>query len=114
MPQNRKQVRLRLQKAALELFQARGYEQTTAVEIAMRAGVTGRTFFRHFTDKREALFDGEAALGTLLTEVMRDTHRRSAPGPRCCAPFARRCPCRSPTARFPSRAAGSFASNPPF
>lgn len=45
-------------RAAMELFAQRGFEQTTAADIADRAGVTERTFFRHFTDKREVLFDG--------------------------------------------------------
>jgi AcrR family transcriptional regulator len=49
----------RLQKAALELFATRGYEQTTAAEIAQAVGLTERTFFRHFTDKREVLFHGQ-------------------------------------------------------
>jgi AcrR family transcriptional regulator len=46
----------RLQKAALELFATRGFEQTTAAEIAQAVGLTERTFFRHFSDKREVLF----------------------------------------------------------
>ena len=46
----------RLQKAALELFATRGFEQTTATEIAQSVGLTERTFFRHFSDKREVLF----------------------------------------------------------
>ena len=46
----------RLSEAALELFAERGYEQTTVAEIAERAGLTKRTFFRHFADKREVLF----------------------------------------------------------
>jgi AcrR family transcriptional regulator len=45
-------------RAAIELFAERGFDQTTAGDIAERAGVTERTFFRHFTDKREVLFDG--------------------------------------------------------
>jgi len=49
----------RLQKAALELFTTRGYEQTTASEIAQSVGLTERTFFRHFSDKREVLFYGQ-------------------------------------------------------
>jgi AcrR family transcriptional regulator len=49
----------RLQKAALELFATRGYEQTTATEIAQSVGLTERTFFRHFSDKREVLFLGQ-------------------------------------------------------
>ncbi|HEX4218667.1 MAG TPA: TetR family transcriptional regulator [Acidimicrobiales bacterium] len=48
----------RLQEAALALFSERGFDQTTASEIASRVGVTERTFFRHFTDKREVLFGG--------------------------------------------------------
>ncbi|MGW5744654.1 TetR/AcrR family transcriptional regulator [Amycolatopsis sp. NPDC003861] len=52
----------RLQKAALELFATRGYEQTTAAEIAEAVGLTERTFFRHFSDKREVLFDGQERL----------------------------------------------------
>jgi AcrR family transcriptional regulator len=46
----------RLERAALDLYQERGYDQTTVTEIAERAGLTERTFFRHFTDKREVLF----------------------------------------------------------
>ncbi len=48
----------RLEEAALELFAERGYEQTTVAEIAERAGLTKRTFFRHYADKREVLFGG--------------------------------------------------------
>jgi AcrR family transcriptional regulator len=49
----------RLQAAALELFATRGFEQTTAAEIAQSVGLTERTFFRHFSDKREVLFHGQ-------------------------------------------------------
>ena len=49
----------RLQKAALELFATRGFEQTTATDIAQTVGLTERTFFRHFSDKREVLFYGQ-------------------------------------------------------
>jgi AcrR family transcriptional regulator len=52
----------RLARAALELYGERGFEQTTVAEIAERAGVTERTFFRHFADKREILFAGADAL----------------------------------------------------
>ena len=65
-------VRVRLQSAALELFRERGYERTTAAEIAARVGVTERTFFRHFPDKREVLFDGEAILRAALTSSIED------------------------------------------
>jgi AcrR family transcriptional regulator len=46
----------RLVVAALELFAERGYDQTTVADVAERAGVTERTFYRYFTDKREVLF----------------------------------------------------------
>jgi AcrR family transcriptional regulator len=52
----------RLQEAALALYSERGFDQTTAAQIADRAGLTERTFFRHFTDKREVLFGGSALL----------------------------------------------------
>src|SRR5258708_19306820 len=52
----------RLQEAALALFAERGFDKTTASQIADRAGVTERTFFRHFADKREVLFGGSAVL----------------------------------------------------
>ncbi len=45
----------------MELFAEGGYEQTTVAEIAARAGLTERTFFRHYADKREVLFIGSAA-----------------------------------------------------
>jgi AcrR family transcriptional regulator len=51
-------ARGRLEEAALELFGERGFEQTTVEDIATRAGLTKRTFFRHFADKREVLFGG--------------------------------------------------------
>ena len=60
-------ARTRLQGAALELFRERGYDRTTAAEIAARAGETERTFFRYFPDKREVLFDGQVILRTALT-----------------------------------------------
>ncbi|MCL2732080.1 MAG: TetR/AcrR family transcriptional regulator [Actinomycetia bacterium] len=55
-------ARGRMIRAAMDLFAERGFEQTTAGDIAESAGVTERTFFRHFADKREVLFDGSATL----------------------------------------------------
>lgn len=52
-------TRERLQAAALDLFADQGYEQTTAAEIARSVGLTERTFFRHFGDKRDVLFSGQ-------------------------------------------------------
>jgi AcrR family transcriptional regulator len=59
-------ARGRLELAAMELYSERGFEQTTVAEIAKRAGVTERTFFRYFADKREVLFSGADALKELL------------------------------------------------
>ena len=67
MPRSGDDARRRLRQATLELFRERGYDATTTAEIAARAGVTERTFFRHFPDKREALFDGEEAFRDALT-----------------------------------------------
>ena len=56
----------RLIAAAMDLFSEHGYEQTTVAEIAKRAGLTERTFFRHFADKREVLFFGSELLGEAM------------------------------------------------
>ncbi len=60
-------ARGRLAQAALDLYTERGFDRTTVAEIATRAGLTERTFFRHFVDKREVLFGGADALRDLLT-----------------------------------------------
>jgi AcrR family transcriptional regulator len=59
-------ARGRLEHAAMVLYGERGFESTTVAEIAERAGLTERTFFRHFADKREVLFSGGAALQEFL------------------------------------------------
>lgn len=59
-------ARSRLAKAALDLYGERGYDRTTVAEIAERAGLTKRTFFRHFADKREVLFSGSEELERLI------------------------------------------------
>lgn len=60
----------RLAGAALDLFVDRGYEATTVADIAARAGVTERTFFRHFADKREVLFGDPAEYNALFTDAI--------------------------------------------
>ena len=60
----------RLQKAAFELYAERGYEETTVAEIAERAGLTERTFFRYFADKREVLFGGSGELEQLMVDAV--------------------------------------------
>jgi AcrR family transcriptional regulator len=68
MPRWEPNARERLVEAALELFEAREYEQTSVADIAARAGLTERTFFNCFSDKREVLFYGAAKLEAFLVE----------------------------------------------
>lgn len=63
-------ARGRMIRAAAELFAERGFDQTTAADIAQRAGVTERTFFRHFPDKREVLFDGSHQLQRQVNQAI--------------------------------------------
>ena len=60
----------RLEKAAMELYRECGFDDTTVAEIAERAGLTERTFFRHFADKREILFAGGAELNELVVTTV--------------------------------------------
>ena len=68
----------RLAVAALDLFAERGYENTTVIDIAQRAGLTKSTFFRHFQDKREVLF-GDGTLNGLLAEAVAAAPAAAAP-----------------------------------
>jgi AcrR family transcriptional regulator len=72
-------ARGRLELAALELYGERGYDQTTVAEIARRAGLTERTFFRHFADKREVLFYGSGMLQDGLVKGIEDAPAGLAP-----------------------------------
>ncbi len=72
-------ARGRLEQAALELYTERGFDQTTVAEIAERAGLTERTFFRYFTDKREVLFWGQSALTELVTTQIADAQDSASP-----------------------------------
>jgi AcrR family transcriptional regulator len=72
-------ARGRLEQAALQLFNERGFEQTTVAEIARRAELTERTFFRHFSDKREVLFGGAGALQEVLVRALASAPASAAP-----------------------------------
>src|SRR5271165_1306710 len=87
VPRNGDEVRLLLQEAALELYLERGYDKTTAGDIAARAGFTERTFFRHFADKREVFFGGEAQLRDLLTGAVAAVPAGTKPLPALRAAF---------------------------
>jgi AcrR family transcriptional regulator len=60
----------RLTKAAITLFERQGYDETTVAEIAEAAGLTKRTFFRYFADKREVLFNGSTELQERWIEAL--------------------------------------------
>src|SRR5215469_10186938 len=72
-------ARGRLAQAALTLYAEQGFEQTTAAEIARFAGLTERTFFRHFADKREVLFYGADSLRDLLVRAVADVPSSAGP-----------------------------------
>jgi AcrR family transcriptional regulator len=69
----------RLQQAALDLFDERGFDDTTVADIAERAGLTKRTFFRYFADKREVLFSGSAQLVELFVTAVAAAPESAAP-----------------------------------
>jgi AcrR family transcriptional regulator len=69
----------RLEEAAFALYGERGFDSTTVAEIAARAGLTERTFFRHFADKREVLFAGSPALQELLVSTAAEAPDHLAP-----------------------------------
>lgn len=72
-------ARERLQQAALELFAEQGFAATTVPAITARAGLTTRTFFRHFTDKREVLFAGEAELPAYAEQLIAEAPAGTSP-----------------------------------
>ena len=63
----------------MTLYAEQGFEQTTVAEIAARAGLTERTFFRHFADKREVLFYGMDIARDLLTRTVADAPASATP-----------------------------------
>lgn len=69
MPRWKGDARGRLERAALELFDEQGYDRTTVAQITHRAGLTERSFYRWFTDKREVLFAGDELEERLLAGI---------------------------------------------
>lgn len=72
-------ARSRLEQAALDLYREHGFDQTTVTEIAQRAGLTERTFFRYFADKREVLFWGQDRLRELYVNTIEAAPDSTAP-----------------------------------
>ena len=75
--------------AAIELFDEQGYEATTVAEIAERAGLTKRTFFRYFSDKREVLFSGSQELQRLWLEGLAGAPAGASPSEKWAATRSR-------------------------
>ncbi|RZU19329.1 TetR family transcriptional regulator [Kribbella rubisoli] len=71
----------RLRKAALELYAAHGYDAVTVNQIAEHAGLTRRSYFRYFPDKREVLFAGSERLAPAVVEAIRAVDPAVAPWP---------------------------------
>ena len=79
MPRWEPNAEERLKRAALDLYATRGYDSTTIGDIAAHAGVTSRTYFRYFPDKREVLFGGADDLRNRITHSLRDAPADLAP-----------------------------------
>src|SRR5580692_6001252 len=69
----------RLEQAAMTLYGERGYDNVTVAEIAAHVGLTERTFFRHFADKREVLFGGGAMLQDRFVAAVHDAPAGASP-----------------------------------
>lgn len=61
-------VRERIARAGLQLFVAQGHDRTTAEDIAERAGVSRRTFFRHFPAKDDVIFSAHERILAAVSE----------------------------------------------
>lgn len=72
-------ARGRLAETALRLYAEQGFETTTVAEIARQAGLTERTFFRHFSDKREVLFSGTELLEEGIARVIAEAPAEAGP-----------------------------------
>jgi AcrR family transcriptional regulator len=82
-------ARGRLERAALDLFSEQGYDRTTIAQIAERANLTERSFYRWFADKREVLFGGGQEMEQLLVSAIDATAEGTGPLPTLLAAFRR-------------------------
>ncbi|MBF4613347.1 TetR/AcrR family transcriptional regulator [Curtobacterium sp. VKM Ac-1376] len=70
MPRWEPNAEERLRAAAVELFELHGFDGVTVEDIARRAGMSRRSFFRYFSDKREVLFGGQDGLGAVVASAI--------------------------------------------
>ncbi|MCW2903613.1 MAG: TetR family transcriptional regulator [Streptosporangiaceae bacterium] len=105
-------ARGRLTRAALELFAERGFDRTTVADIAERAGVTERTFFRYFADKREVLFDGAHALQGVVVDAITSAPAAEAAIDAVAAAFTAAASLLEERRDFARQRAAAIAANP--
>jgi AcrR family transcriptional regulator len=105
-------ARGRLEQAALSLFEEQGYDRTTIAQIAQRANLTERSFYRWFTDKREVLFGGSRELEERFVAAMDAVPAGTAALPTLLAAFATAPQVFRPR-EFLIRRAAVIAANPP-
>lgn len=105
-------ARGRLERAALALFDEQGYDRTTVAQIAQRANLTERSFYRWFPDKREVLFGGGEDLETRLVAAIDAVPEGTAALPTLLAAFATAPEVFRPRDFLRTRAA-VIAANPP-
>ena len=72
-------VRDAITNAALDLFFAQGFDETTIEDIAHAAGVSRRTFFRYFSSKSDVIGQISVALGPFLSSAIAAAPRTYAP-----------------------------------
>ena len=103
----------RLQAAAFDAISRRGFDAVTVAEIAADAGVTERTFFRYFTDKREVLFAGQAFLVDAAVGVIHDAGEETEPVALVRAALGAVAELFPPDRRAHSRARGAIIASDP-
>src|SRR5437762_13679376 len=105
-------ARGRLQQAALTLYGERGFDNTTVADIAEQAGLTKRTFFRYFADKREVLFWGSAGLEELFVTAVAAAPEAAAPLDAVAAALDAAAPMFEQRREFAARRQQIIAANP--
>jgi mycofactocin system transcriptional regulator len=79
--------RVRVERAALDLFTARGFENVTSDEVADAAGISRRTFFRWFPTKADAVWGDFDAHVARLEQLLAATDPAAPVLPAVCAAY---------------------------